>query len=136
MLSGFEPLDVIQSVRMIVQQIADGCSEVENRYTRVMPWNGNAKALEILEREATRGACEILGIDPLYIANEGKLLAVVPPTVAGGVLAAMRRHPLDEGACLIDEVWPEPKGLVFLQTEIGGNRVVDTLVGESLPRIC
>jgi hydrogenase expression/formation protein HypE len=87
-------------------------------------------------REATRGACEILGIDPLYIANEGKLLAVVPPDVADRVLAAMRKHPLGEGACLIGEVWAEPKGLVFLQTEIGGNRVVDMLVGDPLPRIC
>jgi hydrogenase expression/formation protein HypE len=87
-------------------------------------------------RVATRGACEILGIDPLYIANEGRLLAVVPPEFAEGVLAAMREHPAGKESCLIGEVWPEPKGLVFLQTEIGGNRVVDMLVGDPLPRIC
>lgn len=87
-------------------------------------------------RDETRGACEILGIDPLYMANEGKLLAVVPPEVAAAVVAAMRQHPLGQGARIIGEVWAEPKGLVFLQTEIGGNRVVDMLVGDPLPRIC
>jgi hydrogenase expression/formation protein HypE len=87
-------------------------------------------------RAETRGACEILGIDPLYIANEGKLLAVVPPTVAKAVVAAMRQHPLGAESRIIGEVWAEPKGLVFLQTEIGGNRVVDMLVGDPLPRIC
>jgi hydrogenase expression/formation protein HypE len=87
-------------------------------------------------RAETRGACEILGIDPLYIANEGKLLAVVPPAFADAVVAALRQHPLGREACLIGEVWAEPRGLVFLQTAIGGNRVVDMLVGDPLPRIC
>ena len=87
-------------------------------------------------RAETRGACEILGIDPLYMANEGKLLAVVPPGHADAIVAAMRAHPLGADARIIGEVWAEPKGLVFLQTEIGGNRVVDMLVGDPLPRIC
>ncbi len=87
-------------------------------------------------RPEVRGACEILGIDPLYIANEGKLLAVVPPAAADAIVAAMRQHPLGKDARIIGEVWAEPKGLVFLQTEIGGNRVVDMLVGDPLPRIC
>ena len=87
-------------------------------------------------RDETRGACEILGIDPLYIANEGKLLAIVPAEFAPQVLAAMRAHELGAQACIIGEVWAEPQGLVFLQTEIGGNRVVDMLVGDPLPRIC
>jgi hydrogenase expression/formation protein HypE len=84
----------------------------------------------------TRGACEILGLDPLYIANEGKLLAVVPAEFADAVVAVMREHPHGKEACIIGEVWAEPQGLVFLQTEIGGNRVVDMLVGDPLPRIC
>ena len=87
-------------------------------------------------RAETRGACEILGIDPLYMANEGKLLAVVPPEHADAIVAALRAHPLGADARVIGEVWAEPKGLVFLQTEIGGNRVVDMLVGDPLPRIC
>ena len=83
-----------------------------------------------------RGACEILGIDPIYIANKGKLVALVPAAEADAALAAMSKHPLGEQARIIGEVWAEPQGLVFLQTEIGGNRVVDMLVGDPLPRIC
>ncbi len=87
-------------------------------------------------RAEVRGACEILGIDPLYIANEGKLLAVVPSNCADEIVNAMRAHPLGRDARVIGQVWAEPKGLVFLQTQIGGNRVVDMLVGDPLPRIC
>ena len=94
------------------------------------------KETSIPVRNETRGACEILGLDPLYIANEGKLLAVVPSEFAEEIVAALQSHPLGVKACIIGEVWAEPKGLVFLQTEIGGNRVVDMLVGDPLPRIC
>jgi hydrogenase expression/formation protein HypE len=87
-------------------------------------------------RAETRGACEILGIDPLCIANEGKLLAVVPPQFANEIVAALQKYSSGKEARIIGEVWAEPKGLVFLQTEIGGNRVVDMLVGDPLPRIC
>ncbi len=87
-------------------------------------------------RTAVRGACEILGIDPLHIANEGKLLAVVPPDEAGAALAAMRAHPLGAAAAIIGEVAAEPEGMVVLKTGIGGSRVLDMLVGDPLPRIC
>lgn len=86
--------------------------------------------------ESVRGACEILGLDPLYLANEGKLLAVVPPEAADTVLAAMRAHPAGRDAARIGEVLAQPAGTVFLQTGFGGQRVVDMLVGEQLPRIC
>ena len=87
-------------------------------------------------RPAVRGACEILGLDPLTIANEGKLIAVVPPESADAALAAMRAHPLGVEACGIGEVRADPPGMVFLRTEIGGTRVLDMLVGDPLPRIC
>jgi len=83
-----------------------------------------------------RGACEILGIDPLNVANEGKLVAVVPPLVAPGVLAAMRRHPLGCEAAVIGEVSPDNPGLVACSTGLGAMRIVDMPVGEQLPRIC
>jgi len=83
-----------------------------------------------------RGACEILGLDPLTIANEGKLLAIVAPEKADVALAAMRNHPLGREAVIIGEVQAEPAGLVFLRTDIGGLRVLDMLVGDPLPRIC
>jgi hydrogenase expression/formation protein HypE len=83
-----------------------------------------------------RGACEILGLDPLTIANEGKLLAIVAPAVAEAVLAAMRAHPLGRDAAIIGTIQAEPPGMVFLRTDIGGLRVLDMLVGDPLPRIC
>ncbi len=82
------------------------------------------------------GACEILGIDPLYVANEGKLTAVVPPEQAGAALEALRSHPLGSAAALVGEVTDDPDALVLLDTAFGGRRVVDMLVGDPLPRIC
>ena len=82
------------------------------------------------------GACEILGIDPLYVANEGKLVAVVDADSADAALATLRAHPLGRDAALVGEVRAEPPGLVLLETAFGGSRVVDTLVGDPLPRIC
>lgn len=83
-----------------------------------------------------RGACEILGLDPLTIANEGKMLAIVAPEVADEALAIMRAHPLGQEAAIIGTVQAEPTGMVFLRTDIGGTRVLDMLVGDPLPRIC
>ena len=87
-------------------------------------------------REEVKGACEILGLDPLYLANEGKLIAVVPGDAAERVLAAMRAHPAGTHAAIIGEVTEAPAGRVVLRTSFGGQRIVDMLVGEQLPRIC
>ena len=87
-------------------------------------------------RNIVNGACEILGIDPLYVANEGKLLAVVPEDEAEAALAAMRAHPQGADAAVVGEIRDEPPGTVILNTGFGGNRVVDMLVGDPLPRIC
>ncbi|MDW7982960.1 MAG: hydrogenase expression/formation protein HypE [Thermomicrobium sp.] len=87
-------------------------------------------------RDAVRGACELLGLDPLYIANEGQLLAVVDPSVAEAALAALRRVPGGELAACIGEVRTEPAGVVTVTTAYGGQRVIDMLVGDPLPRIC
>ncbi len=87
-------------------------------------------------RPGVRGACEILGLDPLTIANEGKLLAVVSSDAADAALAAMRAHPLGQAATIIGEVLADPPAMVFLRTGIGGTRVLDMLVGDPLPRIC
>lgn len=87
-------------------------------------------------RDGVKGVCEILGLDPLYLANEGKLVAVVPADLAEAVLAAMRKHSAGEGSVVIGEVTEDPKGMVVLSTLFGGERIVDMLVGEQLPRIC
>jgi len=87
-------------------------------------------------REDVAGACELLGLDPLYVANEGKVLAFVPHPVWREALNAMRGHPLGRHACKIGEVVADNPGRVFMKTRIGGERLVDMLRGEQLPRIC
>ena len=87
-------------------------------------------------RPAVNAACEILGIDPLYVANEGKLIAIVGAGIAETALAVLRAHPLGADAVLLGEVRAEPAGLVLLDTALGGTRIVDMLVGDPLPRIC
>jgi len=87
-------------------------------------------------REEVRGACEILGLDPLYVANEGKLVAVVAPDVADALVARMRQNAYGRDACVIGEVRAEPQGIVAMRTGFGGTRIVDMLAGEQLPRIC
>ncbi len=85
---------------------------------------------------AVVGACELLGLDPLYVANEGKLTAVVAPEIADSVLQRMREHPLGRNAALIGEVTSSRRTFVSMRTRIGGVRIVDLPVGEQLPRIC
>ena len=86
--------------------------------------------------EEVKGACEILGLDPLYVANEGKLLAIVTPSDADRVLAAIQSHPLGREAAIIGQVTDDHPGFVVMNTRVGGKRVVDMLSGEQLPRIC
>ena len=87
-------------------------------------------------REEVRGFCEILGLDPLYLANEGKIVAIVPAGEAADALAAMRAHPLGADASVIGRVISGEAGRVTMRTVLGGRRIVDMLVGEQLPRIC
>jgi hydrogenase expression/formation protein HypE len=87
-------------------------------------------------RPDVRGACELLGIDPLYVACEGRLVAIVDGDQADAAMAALRSHPLGEGAAVIGRVRDDPPGLVLLKTSFGGTRIVDLLVGDPLPRIC
>lgn len=87
-------------------------------------------------RETVRGACEILGLDPLYVANEGKLVAFVAPESADIVIEAMRRHPLGRDSSVIGEVVANHPGMVLMKTGVGGTRVLDVMFGEQLPRIC
>jgi hydrogenase expression/formation protein HypE len=87
-------------------------------------------------RPEVRGACEILGIDPFHIANEGKLVAVVPPRDADTALEALRAHSVGADAAIIGRIDEGPTGMVVVRTGIGGSRVLDMLVGDPLPRIC
>jgi hydrogenase expression/formation protein HypE len=87
-------------------------------------------------RPDVRGACELLGIDPLYVACEGRLVAIVDGDQVDAAMAALRSHPLGEEAAVIGRVRDDPPGLVLLKTSFGGTRIVDLLVGDPLPRIC
>ena len=87
-------------------------------------------------RDVVHGACEILGIDPLYVANEGKLLAVVAPEVAGAALESLQNTDGGKDAQIIGEVCEEPARMVVMHTRFGGTRMIDMLVGDPLPRIC
>jgi hydrogenase expression/formation protein HypE len=98
-------------------------------------------AIEIKEtrtpiREDVRGFCEILGLDPLYLANEGKIVVVAPPEDSNEALAALRAHPLGRSASVIGTICKGEAGRVTMLTAFGGKRIVDMLVGEQLPRIC
>jgi hydrogenase expression/formation protein HypE len=87
-------------------------------------------------RNEVRGMCEILGLDPLYLANEGKVIAIVPADAAEKTLAVMREHPAGLHSAIVAEVSEKPESTVILSTTFGGERIVDMLVGEQLPRIC
>jgi hydrogenase expression/formation protein HypE len=87
-------------------------------------------------RTEVRGACELLGIDPMYVACEGRLIAVVPDSSASAAVDVMRSHPLGASAAVIGSVVAEQPGIVRLKTAFGGTRIVDMLVGDPLPRIC
>jgi len=86
--------------------------------------------------EPVRAACELLGLDPLYVANEGKLIAIVAPEAAERALSALRSHPLGRNAAIVGEVVGDHPGRVVLSSVAGGDRIVDLLSGEQLPRIC
>jgi len=113
-----------------------GLSSVLNELAVASRVGVKLKESAIPIRPEVRGACEMLGLDPLYVANEGKLIAVVPAEDAEDVLTAMRTQPLGKNAALIGEVVADYAGLVILRSFVGGERVVTMLAGEQLPRIC
>lgn len=113
-----------------------GLATVANEFAQAADVCINLDEPAIPVREAVRGVAEILGLDPLYFANEGKLVAVVPAARAEAALDAMRRHPAGRDAAIVGEVSDSPRGSVIMHTGFGGERIVDMLVGEQLPRIC
>lgn len=113
-----------------------GLATITNEFAREGRFGIVLDEAAIPVADAVRGACEILGFDILYLANEGKLAALVPAEEADGLLAAMRAHPLGSNAAVVGEVHAERPGLVTMRSRFGGERVVDLLLGEQLPRIC
>ena len=129
-------LDATGEVRALRDATRGGVATICNEVARAA---GVAVVLEedaIPVRPEVRGACELLGIDPLYVACEGRLVAVVDAAAAEVALQALRSHPLGQGAAVVGRVKDDPPGLVLLKTSFGGTRIVDLLVGDPLPRIC
>ncbi len=129
-------LDVTLDIHVLRDPTRGGLSSALNEIARASNVGIEIQERDVPVRPAVQAACEMLGLDPLYVANEGKLVAFVPPTHAEKVLAAMRAHPLGAQAACIGQVTAEHPGMVTARTGIGGRRVVDMQVGELLPRIC
>ena len=113
-----------------------GIAAVLNEMAIVADVGINLDEAALPMRSDVQGFCEILGLDPLYLANEGVLVAMVPDDEAPAALSAMRAHPSGHDARLIGHVVPDRRGIVTLNTTFGGTRIVDMLIGEQLPRIC
>ncbi len=129
-------LEVSPEIHVLRDPTRGGVASALNEIADSSHVGVNIRQNSIPLSEPVRGACEILGLDPLYVANEGKLLAFVPPADAKNLLACMKQHPLARHAAIIGEVVPDHPGTVLMRTSIGGTRVVDMLSGEQLPRIC
>jgi hydrogenase expression/formation protein HypE len=113
-----------------------GVATVVNEIARAADVSVVVNEAAVPVRAEVRGACEILGIDPLYVACEGRFVVVVDGAQADRALEALRGHPLGAGAAIIGRIGDDPPGLVLLNTVFGGTRIVDLLVGDPLPRIC
>jgi len=129
-------LDAVPQTRAMRDATRGGVATILNEIATAADAGVLVSEAGIPVRHPVRGACELLGIDPMYVACEGRLVAVVPGDSADRALAALRAHPLGEQAAVIGEVTAGPPGIVQLKTAFGGTRVVDLLVGDPLPRIC
>jgi len=129
-------LDSTKDIHVMRDPTRGGMSSALNEIAKTSRTGIEIEEQDIPISSEVQGACEILGLDPLYIANEGKILFFVPQSVCDTVLAAIRRHPLGRKAAIIGKVTKERPGLVRLKTQIGSTRIVDMISGEQLPRIC
>jgi len=129
-------LAVTREIRCMRDPTRGGLSSAMNEIAAQSRVGIELEERAIPVREEVQGACELLGLDPLYVANEGKLIAIVDPGVADDVLHAMRAHPLGKQAQIIGTANAEPAGLVTMRTALGTTRIVDMLAGDQLPRIC
>ncbi|ABI57356.1 hydrogenase expression/formation protein HypE [Alkalilimnicola ehrlichii MLHE-1] len=129
-------LDEVPQVRCLRDPTRGGVAATLNELSRQSGVGIVIREEALPIREAVDAACELLGLDPLYVANEGKLLAICPPDASERLLAVMRAHPLGSDAALIGEVIEDSHGFVQMETAFGGTRNVDWIAGEQLPRIC
>jgi hydrogenase expression/formation protein HypE len=131
-----EMLRVTSEIHCMRDPTRGGVSSTLNEIAQQSSAGIELEECAIPVREQVRGACELLGLDPLYVANEGKLIAIVAEEAAPVLLDAMRRHPLGREAQVIGTVKKDNPGLVTMRTPLGTTRIVDMLAGDQLPRIC
>jgi hydrogenase expression/formation protein HypE len=129
-------LDAVPGVRALRDATRGGVATILNEIAKAADVGVLVTEDDIPVRPEVRGASELLGIDPMYVACEGRLVAVVPAADADRAVGALRAHPLGEQAAVIGHVRAEQPGIVQLKTAFGGTRIVDLLVGDPLPRIC
>lgn len=129
-------LEICPDIRAMRDPTRGGVSSALNELATASNVGIKLNEAAVPVRREVRAACEMLGLDPLYVANEGKLIAVVPPESADAVLARMRSHPLGQNAAEIGVVVADHPGMVIAKSMVGGERVVSLLSGEQLPRIC
>lgn len=129
-------IDAAPGVRMMRDATRGGVAAVLNELAAASGVGVRLRERDTPIRADVQGFCEILGLDPLYLANEGKIVAVVPPEQAEAALQALRAHPLGSGAVAIGRITDTRPGRVVMETRFGGERIVDMLVGDQLPRIC
>ncbi len=129
-------LEAVPSTRWMRDPTRGGVASACNELAVAVDAGIRLFETELPVRPAVGGACELLGIDPLHVANEGKLVAVVPADAADAAISALRSHHLGVDAAVIGVVMDDHAGLVVAETPLGGTRVVDMLVGDPLPRIC
>jgi hydrogenase expression/formation protein HypE len=129
-------LDAVPEVRAMRDATRGGVATILNEIASAAEAGVLVRENDIPVRTEVRGACELLGIDPMYVACEGRLVAVVPGDRADTAIAALRADPLGSDAAVIGHVTDGPPGIVQLKTAFGGTRIVDLLVGDPLPRIC
>jgi hydrogenase expression/formation protein HypE len=129
-------LEAVPNVRAMRDATRGGVATILNEIARSAHVAVVVDEKLVPVRDEVRGASELLGIDPLYVACEGRIVVVVDPADTDTALSAMRAHPLGESSAVIGHVGDDPSGLVLLNTTFGGTRIVDLLVGDPLPRIC
>jgi hydrogenase expression/formation protein HypE len=129
-------LEVSQNINCLRDPTRGGLASTLNELASQSKVSIRIEEKDIPVREAVLGACEMLGFDPLYIANEGRLVAIVPPEDADKILKAMKNNKYGREAVIIGEVAARPPGRVVMKTVLGAHRIVDMLVGDLLPRIC
>jgi hydrogenase expression/formation protein HypE len=129
-------LDETRTIHVLRDPTRGGVASALNEIARASQVGMVIDERKLPVQDAVRAACELLGMDPIYVANEGKLIAIAPPADADRLLARMRAHPQGRQAAIIGHVTADHPGIVAARTGIGGTRIVDMMVGEQLPRIC